>query len=545
MQDQPSHAPLWRRVFSACANTVTAFISDISIDLVFFLIADISLPFFVSRRRLLQSSLPFPLLCLAFGITQTATRSLIRNEALRLSTTFSRRDLHFFLLVVSDCISGMLTTSHITSQIIYQFNPQVQHTALLLPIVELLAPWWRQGKGGMVWVHSLCAWVCGKSCIKALLGIVGDVMDSTDRSHMLTNDVALATRKRIFVRNLAFRPSYNSIRICVARENILQDSISLFLDYPPEQIRDRLLRITFLNEAGVDVGALAREWMAEMGKHLALLLFHPMKVDGLLLYQPHPRYSVLDNYSQYVDDMFEFAGMVFAKSFYETIFAGDTGMSINMMLTENVWNVVLDIPDNNALRTLERVDPALARSLQQTLDSSLEHLNLEDCLNFTVVSSIENGESVTDELVADGSSIIVTEENKSTFVRLYAEHRLYRCNQLALVAFARGFQSLLPLHCLRMFRGIDMNDMLCGVSVIDVEDWKQNTLCSGGSRDHPTVKLFWDFVTVLNQTNRRRLLQFATGSCVVVSDSLFIVSLFVCFLLLLLRSRETCDIYFF
>lgn len=58
--------------------------------------------------------------------------------------------------------------------------------------------------------------------------------------------------------------------------------------------------------------------------------------------------------------------------------------------------------------------------------------------------------------------------------------------------------------------------LLGGLPVIDVTDWKNNTVYIGEfSAAHKVVGWFWEAVESMSQVHKARLLQFATGTATV------------------------------
>jgi hypothetical protein len=104
-------------------------------------------------------------------------------------------------------------------------------------------------------------------------------------------------------------------------------------------------------EYGIDMGALAREWMSEVGRTAATQMFEQVKLFGfgskfpncfffshfkcwnglqvkvreMLYYQPHIRYCTDALWSDFNEVTFECLGRIFAKSFFEVMFVGETG----------------------------------------------------------------------------------------------------------------------------------------------------------------------------------------------------------------------------
>ena len=68
-----------------------------------------------------------------------------------------------------------------------------------------------------------------------------------------------------------------------------------------------------------------------------------------------------------------------------------------------------------------------------------------------------------------------------------------------------------PTHLANSF---ELERLICGQQVIDVQDWKQNTRYGGGyGAGHKTIVAFWQVVEEdLDEDERHKLLQFVTGS---------------------------------
>ena len=55
--------------------------------------------------------------------------------------------------------------------------------------------------------------------------------------------------------------------------------------------------------------------------------------------------------------------------------------------------------------------------------------------------------------------------------------------------------------------------LLCGTNVVDLEDWRANTTYAGGfAEDSPTVVWFWELMQAMHNDERAKLLAFVTGS---------------------------------
>ncbi|RHY22669.1 hypothetical protein DYB35_010486 [Aphanomyces astaci] len=134
------------------------------------------------------------------------------------------------------------------------------------------------------------------------------------------------------------------------------------------------------------------------------------------------------------------------------------------------------------------------------------------CLDFSV--AVEGGNVV--ELVPHGQSIMVTAANQAEYVQRMLQYLLFDRIQLQLQSLLTGLFEILPQHYLIMFDHKELELVLCGVTEIDVADWKQFTATSTtlgpGGAHAMQMDWFWEVLAELTFRDRAKLLQFATGS---------------------------------
>ena len=162
------------------------------------------------------------------------------------------------------------------------------------------------------------------------------------------------------------------------------------------------------------------------------------------------------------------------------------------------------------LHNLESLDPVLYKNLVylKNYKGDIADLNLD----FTI-SNNELGEHEMVELKPNGSKIPVTRENKIEYVHLVADYRLNKQIRSQCAAFKRGLAQLIDLDWLRMFDPKELQILISGApAVIDVADWRQHTIyCNGYSDNSEAIKTFWIVVGQFDETNKRKLLKFATS----------------------------------
>lgn len=189
-------------------------------------------------------------------------------------------------------------------------------------------------------------------------------------------------------------------------------------------------------------------------------------------------------------------------------------------------------------RHLEQAMPTVAASLDKLLryDGNVE----EDlCLTFEVVSVTPEEEK--HELVPDGASKPVTEDNREDFARLYTRYLLYDSVKQQLEAFMRGFTNAIGRFALDVCTAQELELLLVGNPELGNFDELKKVATYGGASgraaalrparpfpahrpvtpnagvggfgaDHDVVKWFWEVADELSEKDKKRLLFFATGS---------------------------------
>lgn len=76
----------------------------------------------------------------------------------------------------------------------------------------------------------------------------------------------------------------------------------------------------------------------------------------------------------------------------------------------------------------------------------------------------------------------MTEENKHEYVELMVEWRLSRGTSSQMNSLRQGLQEMLPLKYLEEFDSQELEWVIAGTAVINLQDWKDNTLYWGGER---------------------------------------------------------------
>jgi hypothetical protein len=276
--------------------------------------------------------------------------------------------------------------------------------------------------------------------------------------------------------------------LLIERTSFLRDSFEQFHTTTDLDLRGKL-NIHFIDELAEDAGGVIREWFSIITEELfkpSLKLFKKANTKELsfIFNENVEGEEIIVRYA-------EFAGKVFAKAMFERI-------PIKCYLNKTILNQILGIPLN--IQDLKYFDQELWQSIDHITNKGTKGLDL----TFTAGKI---------ELKSNRKAIIVIDKNKNEFCKLFADYLMTKSISLRLQSFLNGFYSLIPRELVSVLDSDELELFFCGDSAIDVEDWKSNTTYKDFyNKNHQIIKWFWEIILSLNDEERRKMLQFCTGS---------------------------------
>lgn len=81
----------------------------------------------------------------------------------------------------------------------------------------------------------------------------------------------------------------------------------------------------------------------------------------------------------------------------------------------------------------------------------------------------------TRELIANGSNVLVTDENKREYVKLVCQMKMTGAIRQQLNAFLEGFYDIIPKKLVSIFTEQELELLISGLPTIDIDDLKANT----------------------------------------------------------------------
>jgi E3 ubiquitin-protein ligase NEDD4 len=201
---------------------------------------------------------------------------------------------------------------------------------------------------------------------------------------------------------------------------------------------------------------------------------------------------------------FRFAGRLLGRALFDQ-------QLIRGHLVQSLYKQLLGLP--LTFEDLAAQDETYHHSLKELM--TLADVSIL-CLDFTVTENIA-GELKMIELVPDGANKDVTNDNVGEYLEALLRYRILERTKPQLTELLLGFLDVVPEPALAVFDSMELELLLCGLPIIDVDDWEANTRYSGSlkkaKKDHQLVKWFWEIVRhSFNHETRARLLQFVTGT---------------------------------
>jgi E3 ubiquitin-protein ligase NEDD4 len=263
----------------------------------------------------------------------------------------------------------------------------------------------------------------------------------------------------------------------------------------------KIFRIEFIGEPGLDAGGVSREWYQLISE----AIFNPDH--GLFLYssinqmcmQINPNSGIAnEHHLRY----YNLLGRLLGKSLMD-------GQITPVHLVQPIYKHMMGWPVT--LHDLECLDDMVYRNLIGMRDmTDISALFLE----FNVTED-HLGSTVNVELVPGGSDILVTDENLPAYLEAQLRYRLVDRTKSQLAELLKGFYEVVPEPLLSVFDFQELELLLHGLPVIDMDDWIKNTDYTGdlhGQPNHKVVTWFWDTVREFDDEKKAKLLQFVTGT---------------------------------
>lgn len=188
---------------------------------------------------------------------------------------------------------------------------------------------------------------------------------------------------------------------------------------------------------------------------------------------------------------------------------------VNGHMVQYMYKHILGWPIT--FKDLKMVDDEFYNSLKQVqeLVDNGENLSAILGLDFTTTEEFMDTKEEL-ELIAGGRDVEVTNENYLEYLEAKLKYRMLDRVKPQMNELLLGFFDVIPEPLLTVFDFQELELLMCGLPVIDMHDWMENTEYCGEfetcAHDHQVCAWFWEVVDEFDQEMKARLLQFVTGT---------------------------------
>ena len=265
---------------------------------------------------------------------------------------------------------------------------------------------------------------------------------------------------------------------------------------------NKLFNATFIGEASIDAGGPYRECLSTIYTELqsnALTLFIPTPNQKNDSGSFREKWTVNPGALSNVElEMFKIFGAFMG-------YAIRTGEFFNMDLCSMFWKSILEIEKDR--KDLEKFD----KYCVQFLDN-IERTDDKDSFvlftDYKFTTALSNGSEV--ELCENGSNKYLSLENKKLYIELVEKARLDE-GKYQIQAIRSGLEQVIPIGLLKLLSWNELEMLVCGKPILDVELLRENTLYSGCSENDELIKNFWKCLEEFTAEERASYLRFVWG----------------------------------
>jgi hypothetical protein len=282
------------------------------------------------------------------------------------------------------------------------------------------------------------------------------------------------------------------LEIVLHREAIFHDSMEGLFGLSAQDLYKNIF-VKFSGEEGIDYGGMTREWFQ---------CFSDTLIDenlGLLIRRNS--YCFVTNplcfQNPFYYEQFTFIGQMIGMAIYHQ-------KILKLPFPDTFYKALLDQPITYI--DLKEINKEVYNSIKYIENQE----NIEDLgLTFTITENIQNDQQLI-EIMPDGLSILLNEENKQEYINLYTLYYLGLQPEI-IAAIKEGISKVIPLESIAEFDYKELKEILMGNEEIDLNDLKENVIYDGYTYKSTVITYFWQVLDELDQENLPKFLHFATG----------------------------------
>ena len=265
---------------------------------------------------------------------------------------------------------------------------------------------------------------------------------------------------------------------------------------------NKLFNAQFTGEGSIDAGGPYRECLSTIYSELqsnALSLFIPTSNQKNDTGSFREKWTVNPGALSNVElEMYKvFGGMMG--------YAIRTGEFFNMDLCSIFWKSILGIDKDK--KNMKKFDKYCLQFLDN-IEKANDEKSFEPFTEYKFTTNLTNGTEV--EICENGSNKNISLENKKEFIGLLLKTRLNEGN-LQIQSIRNGLEQVIPFGILKLLSWNELEMLVCGKPILDVELLKENTQYNGCSENDKVIQNFWKCLEEFNAEERASYLRFVWG----------------------------------
>ncbi|GAB6033283.1 Putative E3 ubiquitin-protein ligase HTD2 [Chamberlinius hualienensis] len=291
------------------------------------------------------------------------------------------------------------------------------------------------------------------------------------------------------------------LKLKVHRERLVDDALmglEMYAMGNPSDLKKQLV-VEFEGEQGIDEGGVSKEFFQ-------LIVEEIFKPDFAMFTWNQELQTYWFNPACFESDaQFTLIGIVLGLAIYNNVI-------LDIQFPPVVYRKLLG--KRGVFEDLLDWDPSLYHGLATMLHSEDEDFDDVFMQTFRINYTDVFGNKLSYDLKENGDRVPVTRDNKREFVDLYADFLLNKSIEKQFRAFRRGFQLVTDESPLKwLCRPEEVELLVCGSRVFDFNALEESTEYDGGyTAQSSIIRQFWEVVHDLSTSEKRKLLQFTTGS---------------------------------
>ncbi|XP_039264835.2 ubiquitin-protein ligase E3A-like isoform X1 [Styela clava] len=290
------------------------------------------------------------------------------------------------------------------------------------------------------------------------------------------------------------------LRLKIRRDHVIDDALvrlELIAEENPRDLRKQLY-VEFEGEQGVDEGGVSKEFFQLVVNQI----FNPDY--GMFTYNEDTHLFWFSAHSFENKAQFTLIGIVLGLAIYNNCI-------LDIKFPPVVYKKLLG--KKGRFEDMKESHPSLYQGLKGLLEYEG---NVEEDMMTTFSIGYHDmfGTSRSFELKPDGINIPVTKDNRKEYVELYTNWLLNESIAEQFGAFRHGFELVVAKSPLKnMFRTQELEILVSGSQIYDFNSLESTSDYDGGfTKDSQSVKDFWSVVHEMSEEDKKKLLQFTTGT---------------------------------